>query len=1076
MRLHRLEVRNFRGIDARTLEFPDAGVVVVEGPNESGKSSLFEALHLVLDRSATSRAGDVRHVQPLGRDVGPLVSVELSLGPYRFRLTKQWLREPQATLDLLAPPPGRQLAGEEAQQWLDGVFGEHLDRPLWEALRVAQGTSLVPASPGGSGSLLRALDRAAGAAGGSEDDDLRAAVRREREAVFTPRTGRPTGVLREAEERRDQAIAERERLEEDVRAVEAQLEEAERLGAALVRLRGWIGSQREELDRLGPSLERLRALETDLETRRGELRLVTAEEQAALLELEQRRRLVDEAAEDERRVLELQDELALLDRRREELAARLGDAMAQERDAMATLEVAERRLASTREREARERDRTELEELRRQEERLERLLATRAEAAALLGGGRIGEDELARLVELERAATIAGAQAERSATSVRLRPEVDLLVQPLGEAVSGANAGNDVVGSVDAGGGPGGSVDEERAGESVGGPETDVRARAARGAPETEERGEALAVGSVREWRVEERLAFRLPGVAELEVVVGAEASEQALAAARAMSALSSACAALGVETVDAARRRVAAEAQASADLEKWDLAVATLLGGRAVAELAERRLFLEGRLRDMGEAVSAAEPDSPAELDSPAEPDPASEAAPAANLAPDVAALAEAVERLRGQVSVAATHSHELGTVHADLAATHRERAKAAEDAGQRRQASAATLARVRESIGDEELEARLGAARTRRDQLALVVAAAEAELGAADSTGLRLQGDNLRRALEDADQQEVGLEGQLRDLRLRLELQGEAGLAESLERARSEEAWATERAEACRLDAEALELLFRTLERHRSAARARVRAPFLHKLEELGRVVFGPSFAVSLDEELRVATRTLDGTTVGWDDLSGGAKEQLNLLLRLSAALLVDPGDGVPLLVDDALGYADEERLRRVGAVVGLAGRHCQVIVLTCVPERYRGVGGARWIRLDPVPSARGGGEPGPFPSVSDEENERESGLTSPAPGPTVPASGPSAAAGPTVPASGPTKPTQGPAGGCEERPGPARPAEDGQSLAPTKVIRAWAVAHGIHVGSRGRLPPWVLDEWAKAQRGRSGPSPAD
>jgi hypothetical protein len=35
-------------------------------------------------------------------------------------------------------------------------------------------------------------------------------------------------------------------------------------------------------------------------------------------------------------------------------------------------------------------------------------------------------------------------------------------------------------------------------------------------------------------------------------------------------------------------------------------------------------------------------------------------------------------------------------------------------------------------------------------------------------------------------------------------------------------------------------------------------------------------------------------------------------------------------------------------MGAAIGVAARNCQVIVLTCTPERYSAVGNARVVRL--------------------------------------------------------------------------------------------------------------------------------
>ncbi|MBU3752106.1 MAG: ATP-binding protein, partial [Mycobacterium sp.] len=48
MILHRLRLTNFRGVADRRIDFPDQGVVVVCGPNEIGKSSMLEALDLLL--------------------------------------------------------------------------------------------------------------------------------------------------------------------------------------------------------------------------------------------------------------------------------------------------------------------------------------------------------------------------------------------------------------------------------------------------------------------------------------------------------------------------------------------------------------------------------------------------------------------------------------------------------------------------------------------------------------------------------------------------------------------------------------------------------------------------------------------------------------------------------------------------------------------------------------------------------------------------------------------------------------------------------------------------------------------
>ena len=64
MILNRLRLTNFRGVADREITFPDQGVVVVCGPNEIGKSSMLEALDLLLTYRDRSTHRDVKAVKP----------------------------------------------------------------------------------------------------------------------------------------------------------------------------------------------------------------------------------------------------------------------------------------------------------------------------------------------------------------------------------------------------------------------------------------------------------------------------------------------------------------------------------------------------------------------------------------------------------------------------------------------------------------------------------------------------------------------------------------------------------------------------------------------------------------------------------------------------------------------------------------------------------------------------------------------------------------------------------------------------------------------------------------------------
>jgi len=122
----------------------------------------------------------------------------------------------------------------------------------------------------------------------------------------------------------------------------------------------------------------------------------------------------------------------------------------------------------------------------------------------------------------------------------------------------------------------------------------------------------------------------------------------------------------------------------------------------------------------------------------------------------------------------------------------------------------------------------------------------------------------------------------------------------------------------------------------------------PLKEAIERLGAIVFGSGFQIAIADDWSIVSRTLHGKTLLFDDLSIGAKEQLGILARLAAAQIVSRQGGVPLIIDDALGFADPSRLETMGAAIAAAGKQCQIIILTCTPGRFTNVGNAQLVRL--------------------------------------------------------------------------------------------------------------------------------
>src|SRR3954447_13840625 len=143
MKLPRLVLTNYRGISHREIEFPDRGVVVVSGANEIGKSSMIEALDLLINSKDRSNKKDVKQVKPTHADVGADITAEISTGPYRFVYHKRFHKRCETQLTVLAPRR-EQLTGDEAHERVLALLDETVDMELWQGPPGMQGTATAP--------------------------------------------------------------------------------------------------------------------------------------------------------------------------------------------------------------------------------------------------------------------------------------------------------------------------------------------------------------------------------------------------------------------------------------------------------------------------------------------------------------------------------------------------------------------------------------------------------------------------------------------------------------------------------------------------------------------------------------------------------------------------------------------------------------------------------------------------------------------------------------------------------------------------------------------------------------------
>ena len=132
MKLLRLKVTNYRGINIREVKFSPLGITRIEGPNESGKSSLGEAINMILDHQDNSKKQAIDAIKPVDQDVGPEIELEMETGKYVFTYFKRFLKKPETMLIITKPNPGN-FTGRQAHDRVNEILKETLDVALGKA-------------------------------------------------------------------------------------------------------------------------------------------------------------------------------------------------------------------------------------------------------------------------------------------------------------------------------------------------------------------------------------------------------------------------------------------------------------------------------------------------------------------------------------------------------------------------------------------------------------------------------------------------------------------------------------------------------------------------------------------------------------------------------------------------------------------------------------------------------------------------------------------------------------------------------------------------------------------------------
>ena len=870
MRIHRVRLRNYRGVTDSDVSFLPSGVTIVEGPNEVGKTSLPEALHLAIKHPDSSRNADIRSIRPAGRDEGPEVEITLSSGTYELVYHKRWLKSPQTTLTVSAPQ-NENLTGREAHDRLKAILDETLDEQLWSALRIEQGTQLtlpllnLP-------SLSRSLALAAGGdLATGRDDALWDRIREEYDKYWTA-TGQPKPDRRASKRAVEEAQSDVDALKRQLDDIEDDIERMSRLVDEERRIETALTDHRKDESELNEQWESTQTLRNECERLTAIYGVAKADRDRAAGEQHRRREFIDTLDNQDKVLAELEAEaeqaapaLVAADRHSKQAEADLNEA----RSALRSAED-EYRLAHN------DRDHLrQLIEVAQLKERREDYLRAAKDLQAAedhLDSATVDDGLASRIETAHLDYERAKAAAATAAASVETTALQDITVHIDGEEIE-------------------------------------------------------LVDGEAKRVPVDNEVTVIIPEIATMRVSAGTDSKENTERRNRTQEAYKRLC--LEGDVADHTEARTRALQRKEAVRERDE---ATAQMKRSLRDLTPEVLLR--KIEGLSNRVASYPQQRP-------------EGQP---LPPDH----DTARRLAAE-SERSVDEHQARTRSCENAA---ERAKAAlqeaqidekvlaakvKDARNNRDDTSRRLAAARDDRADEALTAALVTAEHGVKQAEDALRTVEDELEAADPASLEVLLGNARDATRRASEALQSNRERQRELRVSLDLRGEKGLHTSHEEALKRLGYSMRGHESMEARARAALLLKGTFEKHRQQAHQRYVGPLKEHIERLGKIVFGSTFAVELSDDLRIVRRTLDSTTLDVDQLSTGAREQLGVLSRLACASIVSPdGEGAPVMIDDALGWSDPQRLKTMGAAIAAAGKQCQIIVLTCTPGRYGHVGG--------------------------------------------------------------------------------------------------------------------------------------
>lgn len=856
MKFHRLKIANFRGItQPKEIRF-SPGLTVVQGPNESGKSSLAIAIERLFDVPVTStKINAERHVY---FNENPEIELEIESGEHYFTYAKHFNETRSASKTFLTiQKPNPENVKNKHDERLKEILEKTLDLDMWKAMLLKQGDAVVRPKVKQSNWLSTALDEAAaGNANNAQGEGLFAKVEAKFLDFYTEKQKAEKTEIKNSRKKKDDAQKQKTYWESILSELEDDIESVPVLKKGIKQL---------ESDE--DVLKKIDELAGKLEKERSALSLAKSAESAAQTLKNIREKLVNE-------LKSYSEQLT-----KENEASKKHTPIL--KSAQESFVCAEEAVSKANE------EKTAIDD---------RILILRSDCdffqhkqnLALLMARKLRVDEA-------RANSLA-AEQRLSANNV-----TESVFEKIQTAEKAKNRAEDQL--------------------KIGCPEAVLRGLSDFQYFWNDEESK-IGPGEERKFSVNKESELLLPGILKLEIKAGASADELNQRVDAAQKQLHTACKNACVESLD--------EAELALKNRRCDETI--------VAE--KIRIEKDNLSNESYEKLSA----KIEKLDSEKREQPKSADLESANVAYNLAVKEQkrAAEQLKisnGLLETARTFRDEQNTKNTQFVA----KIGSLTEYEKQKQNS---LEQARCEKADDVLDNEYANAVRSTLQKEADVRNTSDEL--LSKTPAKFVSADIKQT-QDLTRNEIKrLSNELTATDSRIKLRSDESPSEKFDDAETEFERLEKEYRKLDREANAAKLLYEIMSEERNMAKKSRIAPLKERIEQLGENIFGKKFQIQLNDNLEIENRTIGNETVPFELLSGGTKEQLSILYRIACSMLVSSQGGMPLILDDALGYTDKERLPKMRAALAKAAESCQIIVLTCMPERYAGIAGAKYVDL--------------------------------------------------------------------------------------------------------------------------------